>query len=613
MGNFVVFLPKDLASPSAPEHFRTALHYTNHFKALRPNNEIQTPWSYAASYPRVNGSGPPMVIDQASQCWLLATGTWLHMDNFQVGDEAKLLDRYLAVGANQLGKELDGFFAIIIGDARTKTTHVITDLIGSCHVFNRANPEGQYLSGSSLVLASLGGYELDTIACQEYLHSGIIYEERTVYQQVRKLPPACVTSFPQDAPKHCEKYWHINHSADEILSGQQAVDTLWDALQTSVRRIDQIPARKVCDLTGGYDSRALAAALIGAQVPFSTTVSGPKQSMDVVVSFELAKLTGVAHQHTFFPTPIEFSELQEALAFTDGEYDLADYARILRTHRQLMSNFDLSLNGSFCEVARGYWWELLFPQIGKQQPLDSRKLARLRFAPSAYDASLITPSDRLNMVEHYTAVINRTNQGLLTTPNTLQMDNTYLTMRMQRWQGRIASSTDQLWPCLSPFIFREVLEAMLKIKPSLRLRSLVIRKMLASYLPSLAQARLEHGQPAAPANWSNFYRFSPLLIYYGKKVVQKAWQKIGIAGSTDAPRTQATPLHLRLWQTPQVSELLNPSTMRLSSILDEAALADFLHRSKTPGFAYTEQWTRLLSLELALQAIHQANAEAQND
>ena len=35
-------------------------------------------------------------------------------------------------------------------------------------------------------------------------------------------------------------------------------------------------------------------------------------------------------------------------------------------------------------------------------------------------------------------------------PNTSQMDNAYLTLRMQRWQGRIASSTNQIWPALSP-------------------------------------------------------------------------------------------------------------------------------------------------------------------
>ena len=99
-----------------------------------------------------------------------------------------------------------------------------------------------------------------------------------------------------------------------------------------------------------------------AGLKFETTVSGAPTSPDVVVAQGLAGITGQPHHPVAVNPQISFAQLQKALAVTDGEIDLVEYGRnVLPVHERTARQYDISLNGSFGEIARGYWWELLLP------------------------------------------------------------------------------------------------------------------------------------------------------------------------------------------------------------------------------------------------------------
>lgn len=606
MANFLVFISSRFSSPGTEPLFQLGLVRARSLKSQVSNDILERDWACAATFARINNSGAPIAHDLRTGSWLLAVGTWCHTNGYASGAEERLLQHYLEVGPQRLARELEGFFNVVIGDARTREVLLITDVIGSCHAFMRTLPEGIALAGSSLLLAGLGGVQLDAVACQEFVRIGVIYEDRTLYREVRKLGPATVFKFAQGALQAQQRYWEMGEIAERRLNANDAAAALWDTSIAAARKIAGSSGRIVCDLTGGYDSRALAGVLLGAGVDFSTTVSGAPESADVRVSRELAQLTGLPHEVQAPGEAISFQHLNDALTLTDGEYDIVEYARIMQIHRRLMQRFDISLNGSFGEVARGYWWELLFPRIGAREPLHADLLARKRFAATDQGAALFTSQVRVNLDDHFTAVIARLNAGLSAAPNTLQMDHTYIMLRMQRWQGRIASSTDQLWPCLSPFLFRSVLEVMLTAEPEVRKRSLLVRKMLAQFQPKLARHPLEHGYPAMPATLGNLHRFWPLLPYYGGKIKQKAARFIGKQSAGPAPAVELSTRE-RLWREAAMSEVLNPATMRTASLLDGATLVNFLERSRQPAFSQNEQWSRLLSLELTLRRLEHSN------
>jgi len=605
MGNFLVIVPDHCFRREAGRIFNSGLELAQRIKRRAPSRIVETEWVCAASFSRRNGSGTPIVIDEATGSWLLAIGTWFHEDGYGVGSERRLLDRYLLIETMRFTKELEGFFVIVIGDGRTRETVVVTDLIGSCHGFTRSLKHGIALSSSSLLLAGLEEFRLDPVGCQEFLYTGIIYEDRTVYKEVKKLGPASVFRFEDGLLKSQQRYWQITEVACESIEGKNAVTTLWERLVRSAQNVGRVFSRPVCDLTGGYDSRVVVSAFQMASVSFSTTVSGPESTPDVLVSRGLAKELGVPHLYIEPEEEPSFERAKNALAFTDGEYDIVGYSRILKIHQALSEHHDVSINGSFGEVARGYWWELLFPRTGAQSKLDAQRLARLRYAAGSFDPSLFPPELRLDLVAHFTGIIEQANAGLSHFPNTLQMDHAYLMMRMQRWQGRIASSTNQVWPCLSLFMLRSVLETILMIKANLRQRSLLSRRVMSDFEPRLGEFPLEHGFPALPVTWRNAYRFWPVFGYYGKRILAKASRRTGWKRSSATLVPGNLPPRLKLWREEEVQKLLDPGEMKLGRVADRKALGSFLSNSKRQDFPFDGQWASMLSLECALDVLEQ--------
>jgi len=572
-------------------------------KGLRPARIVTREWSRAASFPRKNGSGGPLVSDEETSSWLLAAGTWFHADGHASSDEQFLLQRYLQVGPERLGRELEGFFVVIVGDGRSRETVVLTDVVGSCHCFSRTWKDALALSGSSFVLAALEDCALDPVGCQEFLGSGVIYEDRTIYRAVRKLGPASVHRFASGSSTGPQRYWRITEVEPESLDGPAASRELAEALIRAARRVAKVFPRPVCDLTGGYDSRALVAMFRSAGVDFSTVVAGPATTADVKVARKLAQVENLPHLHVPPIEPLTVGRVRDAFALTDGEFDLIEYARIQAIHERLAASFDISLNGSFGEVARGYWWELLAPRVGARRQLDAHKVSKRRYAAQPFDGSLFPAEKRLGLDSHFAGVIERTNAGLSHLPNTMQMNHAYLMMRMQRWQGRIGSSTNQLWPCLPPFLFRSVLEVMLRTKARLCRRGLLVRRLLAEYQPALAAVPLEHGHPALPFTWRTAHHFWPLVPLYGAKVARRLLTKIGYQSSRHAASAAGTSPRLQLDDDEEVRGLLHPSTMRLNELADPAGLAAFLQRAREPSFPYDGQWARVLTLEITLRKL----------
>jgi hypothetical protein len=610
VGNFLLVLPVPGREAEAKHLFHLGLACADRLGLSRAGDSLEIPGALVASFPRKNGSGSPVVRDPESGSWLVGIGTWFHQDGYASGAEGRLLARYLQVGGAALGRELEGFFVIIVWDGRSSEAVAITDLVGSCHGFMRRLPSGLALSGSSLLLAALAESSLDPIAAQEFLATGNIYEDRTIYREVRKLAPASLYLSRLGAWHSCERYWRISELEPNSLTGEAAVRTFWESLTGAAGAVVRRYPGLVCDLTGGNDSRALVGAFLGCCARVSTVVSGTADSPDVVISRGLAALLGLPHLHVEPSAAVSFDRVKKALPFTDGEYDLVEYARVLEVHQRLAGQFEISVNGSFGEVARGYWWELLFPRAGTREKLDAHKVAGLRYAVDPVDQRLVAAEARLDLVEHLVGVIERTNTGLFDSPNTLQMDNLYLTMRMQRWQGRVASSTNRLWPCLSPFMFRSVLETMLRVEVRLRRRGLLVRKMLAEHQPQLALYPLEHGHPALPVSWRNFYRFWPVPAHYARKILEKSLQRVGLNPASGAGYSRE-PARLQLWREEEVRELLHPQSMRVCSLLVATSVTPFLEASRQAQFPFNQQWSRLLSLEHALHVLHQTQYAVQ--
>ncbi len=599
MSNFLVVQADADRGARGREVFQKGLSAAGRLLQIEPAQSVALDCCHVATFPRANGTPTPFVHDERRGMWLVAAGTWFHRDGMASGVERELLARYVDAGAEALASELEGFFCILIGDTNTKHVVVITDIIGSFHVFARPVDGLLTLSGSSLLLAALAPARLDRAGCQEFLRTGIVYDDRSFYADVRKIGPAAVNHYWAGSPPSSQSYWDVGAASAKRLDRDAAVEALWSAATSTGRRIGRVFPRIVCDLTGGYDSRALVGAMRASGVRFETTVSGPPESPDVTVSQGLAEIVGVRHQVLANESP-DLDAVRRALAFTDGEYDLVEYARILAIHSRLMKRYDVSLNGSFGEVARGYWWELLWPRVGARERLDARRVAAGRFAVEHGQPTMIPEEQRLDLVAHFANVMERAGRGLAGCANTAQLDNVYLQLRMQRWQGRIASSTNRLWPCLSPFMFRSVLEAMLAASPRVRRHSYLVRRMLAVHHPELARYPLEHGFPAAPFSLTSAHRFLPVVGHLAGKVWNRARRQLGIGQHLPTGTSSTGRLN------GQIAAKLDPATMRLGTLYGRDALQSYVEA--LAGDAAVVPASRVYSIECALRALAEVDA-----
>jgi asparagine synthase (glutamine-hydrolysing) len=495
---------------------------------------------------------------------------------------------------------LEGFFVLVFCDPRSGEVFVVTDLMGSRHCFMRVVGDCVALSTSSLLLAALNEVTPDPLGCEEFLRAGAVYEDRTLFREVRKLAPGTVSRFAGGKLVDSIRYWRMSDLDPEAFDGEEAAQSLGERLIGAAEQITAVYRRPVCDLTGGYDSRSVVGAFLNAGGEFETTVAGYDSDPDVVISKGLSKLIGVANRHFEPEAVVTTEDLKGALRLTDGECDLIQYARVRSLHQKLSSEFDVSVNGSYGEIARGYWWNLLFPNTGKREQLDCRRLAEKRYAAEPSSPYLFPPGEGLDFVGHLALIIGRLNRGLDGWPNTAQMDHAYLMLRMQRWQGRIASATDQIWPCLSPFMFRPVLEAALQTTVRMRKQSRLVRSLMAMLHPQLAAYPLAQGYPAAPLTSRSLPRFVPMVWRYAERAWDRTKEKVF---SRPFDLTGPKPDRLSLLDDEEIRETLNPAKMKLGQLLDPLRLRDFLESSQQVRFGFDAQWRRVLATEMTLQFV----------
>ncbi|HTL75900.1 MAG TPA: hypothetical protein VL654_06235 [Casimicrobiaceae bacterium] len=525
---------------------------------------------------------------------VVATGTWFAPG---IASLAELGERIADEGVEAVAGQLEGPYALVVFDRRRARAQVVTDLAGTLHIFVAEHAGGWVIGTSSAWLAALTGASLDPIGTHEFLATGIVYEGRTLWQRVRKIGQSTVATLLSGGVVDERRYWSFANIVPERDDFATSILRLARAMPDAARAIGARHTRVLCDITAGYDSRATIAAFLMADVPFAGTVSGPEESRDVVISRAIAARFDIPHVHAAPALRGDAAEFEDAIALTDGECDAADYARVAAIHRQHARDYQISVNGSFGELARGYWWELLWPSIGADEPLDAAMLARRRFAAARYDSTLFADTS-FDLATHMRDVIERVNRPLRGMPNTTLLDHAYFALRMHRWQGRIASSTARIWPNVSLFAFRSVLEPVLEARASSRIRSGLIRSLLARYLPALANYPLEAGHPSAPLRITNIHRFWPLVPHYGARIGRKLAPPA--SGRARGAQTAQKPQR-RL--TPQEVDLL-----MASDVFARDRLQPWLEAASPSA-----QYSRLLTLGAVLRRVDSARPRGRRE
>jgi hypothetical protein len=229
----------------------------------------------------------------------------------------RFLARVAEVGVVEASPELGGSYFLVIEHLPSRKCYAFIDGSGMHNAFRA----GGIVSTSFLGLARSLGLtcaDLDPEAVVEFLNTGMVFFGRTLLPQIRRIAWDEVVAFSADGKAEV-----LRKPIDDIAAPPRR-DFVEHFAQLAR---DFRNERCSINLTGGVDSRLVAALLAHFGLEFEVAISGTEGHPDVVKSRQIAALLGREHYLTRHTVENVEAELPELFGISNGTQD------VLRLHR----------------------------------------------------------------------------------------------------------------------------------------------------------------------------------------------------------------------------------------------------------------------------------------
>lgn len=175
-------------------------------------------------------------------------------------DTEVLLALYEKYGLDCVNR-LRGMFAFAIWDRAERRLVLGRDRLGKKPLYWRLDGQTLYFASEikAIRVASTANVTMDQEAVDEYLSFGFIAGERTIYKEIRELPPGCLLVATQPTKVAIMRYWEPRWKPKAKLSFTDAANDA-EALLTEAIRIrlrSDVPIGVF--LSGGIDSGLITA------------------------------------------------------------------------------------------------------------------------------------------------------------------------------------------------------------------------------------------------------------------------------------------------------------------------------------------------------------------
>ncbi|GAA4934139.1 hypothetical protein GCM10023224_13320 [Streptomonospora halophila] len=327
---------------------------------------------------------------------------------------------------------------------------------------------------------------------------------------------------------------------------RERVRALADALLESVEPVRRHDEAISLSLTGGRDSRLVAAVLHAAKIPFRATTRGFDDHPDVVLARRICERLGVADHRVQAP---ELDGDDAVLA----EHPLPRTARLVRMTEGMNSAFEnviapgeflveARLSGSGGEALRGGW-------LNDQQSLDREGLLKKFNTITRAQTPLMTPQAKAEGDRLYTAYTEEFDEL------TVGLDRMFLRFRSGRWLPGSRTATLIGYCMYHPFLDHRVRWEAMRLSPDWRWSEEVVFQLLTHLAPDLARL------PVADRPWRFDQRrmLNPLRRRARRR--RHALKARTTAGGFDWRRKLSAdyvaPMRERILDTPELFELVD--------------------------------------------------------
>jgi asparagine synthetase B (glutamine-hydrolysing) len=216
---------------------------------------------------------------------------------------------------------LNGGHSIAVWDSETQTLSVISDRHGLRPLYYWSF-DGGFLFASELKALAWHPEFNRTICDQgvaDLMTSGYLFEDRTLFRDIKRLEPATVLSYQQGRVTK-RQYWdyQFSETEDGISDEEAYIDEYARLLQQAVMR--RVGPGMCVPSTGGLDSRTILGMLdkTSASGTAKTVSLGWPQTHDVRFGREIAEAVGLAHECLPIPSSYLRDYADDAMDRVEG-------------------------------------------------------------------------------------------------------------------------------------------------------------------------------------------------------------------------------------------------------------------------------------------------------
>ncbi|MFC7644271.1 asparagine synthase-related protein [Streptosporangium lutulentum] len=225
-------------------------------------------------------------------------GLLIEANGHAVGVNGYLADP--ADGARLLAGEhadtLGGCFAVFRAGAGELSA--MTTVTRACPVFYAENDEVHVVGSRALQvrLATRGGVRWNAPGLQSMIRQGYFLSDETPFDGVSALPPSSEL-LVRDGSRviRTEALPRAEAVPEGARLKRAGVETLASALLAAVEPVRNATEPVNLALTGGRDSRLMAALLHAARIPFRATTNGLDDHPDVIIARRIARSLRIEH------------------------------------------------------------------------------------------------------------------------------------------------------------------------------------------------------------------------------------------------------------------------------------------------------------------------------
>jgi hypothetical protein len=196
---------------------------------------------------------------------------------------------------------MEGEFVAVLAGESSGDIHIINDRFASKPFFIVTIGNATYFSSDpGFLIHFIGGrHEVDVLGLLQMFALEHTVQTRTIFRDIRRLGPATHVIITKDAVKD-RPYWKFQAQPQSDLDPKQYSEETFAALQESAIARTGLPGKSIITLTGGADTRLIAAALAKVKdIDSLTWVVAPtsRKLLELEAASKVARAFGYRH-HT---------------------------------------------------------------------------------------------------------------------------------------------------------------------------------------------------------------------------------------------------------------------------------------------------------------------------